>query len=609
VQAVDKPVLSEAEQHAFYAAMLAATRAAQTSQPDIVRRITVAGVRIRLRFSGAALHDRLIDPLSHLIDGTEAGAADVVCNIWDSASTRVGVPAPPCPRSHFTDRGDIWGMESERILSAFHWMECSIALMDTQTLEAIYWVDDPRALPYWSIASPLRTLLHWAMQRFDRQLLHAAVVGTEHGGVLITGKGGVGKSTTALLCLEAGLTYLGDDYVVVALDPLPCAYSLYGTAKLNQDQAARLPGMLPLQTPMVGQPDQGEPEKAVFQLYPAWAGSIRCSIPLRAILLPVISDQEATSFAAAGVYATQRSAAFTTLSHLPRAGRRSQAFITRMCQALQSFELRLGRDLAAIPPAIRAFLAAVPARPPLAPTEPEAVPLISVIIPVFNGVTFLHGAVRSILAQDYPSLDIIIIDDGSTEDVAAAVRTLPVEVRLFRRANSGPAAARNWGIREATGELVAFLDVDDEWPVGNLHHMSAMLRKTPGLDIVIGHGQLVRLDAADGKGYFVGSPLESFPWYIAAALFRREVFTKVGLFDETLRFAEDADWFRRAEEAGLAVERLPHISLHVRRHESNMTRGKSMVELNALRVLKRQLDRRRGGGEGTHGDDLSVHER
>jgi glycosyltransferase involved in cell wall biosynthesis len=208
-------------------------------------------------------------------------------------------------------------------------------------------------------------------------------------------------------------------------------------------------------------------------------------------------------------------------------------------------------------------------------------------------VRFLPGAVRSVLAQDYPSLDIIIVDDGSTEDVAAAARALPVDVRLFRQENAGPAAARNRGIREATGELLAFLDVDDEWPAGNLQHMSTVLRTSPGLDVVIGHNQLMRGDA-DGREPFVGNPLENFPWSIAAALFRREVFTKIGLFDETLRFGEDSDWFTRAEEAALVVERLPNISLLVRRHGGNMTRGKSMVELNQLRVLKKALDRQRG---------------
>src|SRR5262249_23268724 len=205
---------------------------------------------------------------------------------------------------------DIWGMESERILSAFHWLECSVALMDTQSLEAIYWVDDAKALPYWSKAAPLRTLLHWVMQRFDRQLLHAAVVGTDHGGVIITGSGGAGKSTTALLCLEAGLKYLGDDYVVVALNPTAIAYSLYCTAKLNDDQVANFANLLPLVESKVGLPAAVVPEKTVFRLHPAKAGNIQNNIALRAILTATISDQEETSFVGADLYATQRSAAF-----------------------------------------------------------------------------------------------------------------------------------------------------------------------------------------------------------------------------------------------------------------------------------------------------------
>jgi GT2 family glycosyltransferase len=593
MQVFDKPSLSEAEQHAFFVAMLAATRTAQARQPEIIRCVTVAGVRIRLRFSGTTLHDGLIGPLSHLLDGNDDGPVDATFNIWDSASTCVGVPDPPCRRDHFTDRGDIWGMESERILSAFHWLECSIALMDTQSLEAIYWVDDAKALPYWSKASPLRTLLHWVMQRFNRHLLHAAVVGTDHGGVVITGSGGAGKSTAALLCLEAGLKYLGDDYVVVALDPAPTAYSLYCTAKLNDDQAAKFAGLLPLAEPKSGLRAHAEPEKTVFRLHPGHADSIQDNIALRAIVAAVISEQEETSVVAADLYATQRSAAFTTLAHLPRAGRWSQEFITRLCQTLPRFELRLGRDLATIADAIRRFLADAPDQPAGQPALLATAPLISVIIPVFNGVRFLPGAVRSILAQEYPSLDIIVVDDGSAEDVAEATRLLPVDVRLFRQENAGPAAARNRGIREATGEMLAFLDVDDEWPPGNLRHMSTVLT-TNGLDVVIGHNQLMRDDADGREQVFVGSPRETFPWSIAAALFRREAFTKVGLFDETLRFGEDSDWFKRAAEAALTVKRLPNVSLLVRRHVGNMTRGKSIVELNGLRVFKKALDRRRG---------------
>ena len=78
-----------------------------------------------------------------------------------------------------------------------------------------------------------------------------------------------------------------------------------------------------------------------------------------------------------------------------------------------------------------------------------------------------------------------------------------------------------------------------------------------------------------------------------ASLFRRRAFERVGLFDPELRFAEDADWFYRAHEVGCPILRLPDVTLHVRRHDRNMTRGKTIVELGTLRMLKKKLDRSR----------------
>jgi GT2 family glycosyltransferase len=97
----------------------------------------------------------------------------------------------------------------------------------------------------------------------------------------------------------------------------------------------------------------------------------------------------------------------------------------------------------------------------------------------------------------------------------------------------------------------------------------------------------------NGEFEYVGNPRENFPHYIAAALYRRAAFQKVGLFDVELLFGEDSDWFTRASEIGLAIERIDQITLLVRRHDQNMTLGKTMVELNPLRSFKKALDRRR----------------
>jgi glycosyltransferase involved in cell wall biosynthesis len=221
-------------------------------------------------------------------------------------------------------------------------------------------------------------------------------------------------------------------------------------------------------------------------------------------------------------------------------------------------------------------------------------PLISVIIPVFNGAHFLREAVHSVLAQNYPCLEIIIVDDGSTDDIDAAVATLPIDVRFFKQANAGPAAARNHGIREAAGTLIAFLDVDDLWPRDNLGALAARLVQDSELMVSTGFGQLKKLDLATGHYKDLGTPLLK-PYFIGAGLYRREIFERVGLFDPTLVFGEDNDWYRRLIESGLNWERVQQVSLFVRRHGKNMTAQLTPKELQKTILLaaKRVIDRTR----------------
>ena len=203
--------------------------------------------------------------------------------IWDTQSTGVDIPPPPVRRESFTDRGDIWGLSSRRIRSAFHWIEYSLNLMDVERRVGMFWVRSDEHVPYWTKASPLRTLLHWWTNANGAHLLHAAAVGDEDGALLITGKGGVGKSTTALACLTSGMQYVADDYLVVRLDPEPRVYSLYSTAKLDHPQLARFPRLARLvrnrETP---------DDKAVVHLYPDLAPQISRSLPLKAIAHAVI---------------------------------------------------------------------------------------------------------------------------------------------------------------------------------------------------------------------------------------------------------------------------------------------------------------------------------
>ncbi len=218
-------------------------------------------------------------------------------------------------------------------------------------------------------------------------------------------------------------------------------------------------------------------------------------------------------------------------------------------------------------------------------------PLVSVVIPVFNGERFLREAVQSVLDQKYSPLEIIVVDDGSTDGTATVARSLPETVRYLHQTNQGPAAARNRGIEQAQGSLIAFTDADDLWPAAKLELQLPYLIKDPEIDIVLGRIQQVLLsEMVDGP---TQAQETGFSVNLGSAVIRKSVFERVGLFDETMRYSEDVDWFMRAREAGAAIVTIDAVTLFYRQHDQNMTRGKSTSELNVLKALKKSLDRRR----------------
>jgi glycosyltransferase involved in cell wall biosynthesis len=216
-------------------------------------------------------------------------------------------------------------------------------------------------------------------------------------------------------------------------------------------------------------------------------------------------------------------------------------------------------------------------------------PLVSVVIPVFNGERFLREAVESVLAQKYSPLEIIMVDDGSTDGTADVARSLPETVRYLHQTNQGPAAARNRGIEHAQGSLIAFADADDLWPEDKLALQLPYLMRDPAAEIVMGRIQQVLLSETGAENF--AEP--AFSVNLGSAIIRKSVFERVGLFDETMRYSEDVDWFMRAREGGAAIVTIDAVTLLYRQHDQNMTRGKSTSELNVLKALKRSLDRRR----------------
>jgi len=234
-------------------------------------------------------------------------------------------------------------------------------------------------------------------------------------------------------------------------------------------------------------------------------------------------------------------------------------------------------------------------------------PAVTVIIPVYNGEQFLAAAIESVRQQTYKPLEVIIVDDGSTDHSAAIVanyRTagLGAWLRYLHQANAGPAVARNYGLALAQGEVIAFLDADDLWPANKLQVQVAQLVDEPGLQLVWGHYQtLVLCQTETNARAFVEFAQPALSPLLGSMLIRKNAFDQIGLFDPAFTSSEDVDWIMRVREVGCSLKVMPEVTLFYRLHGQNLTHRKTLVQLKYVQALRQSLVRRR-----QKGNDLAL---
>jgi glycosyltransferase involved in cell wall biosynthesis len=223
------------------------------------------------------------------------------------------------------------------------------------------------------------------------------------------------------------------------------------------------------------------------------------------------------------------------------------------------------------------------------------VPLISVVIGAYNAEAYLGEAIDSVLAQTHPRLELIVVDDGSTDRTAAVAESYGGSVRCIRQENGGMAAARNRAIPEARGSYLAFLDADDRFPPDKLRSQLAVFEQDPELDVVYGHvTEFVSPDLDEAARALLRPPRHDVPWPTPnLMLVKRESFDRVGLFSTELKVGIGVDWHARANEAGLRSAVPPIAALERRLHADNNGIRQRAAKPQYLHVLKAALDRRR----------------
>jgi glycosyltransferase involved in cell wall biosynthesis len=221
---------------------------------------------------------------------------------------------------------------------------------------------------------------------------------------------------------------------------------------------------------------------------------------------------------------------------------------------------------------------------------------ISVIIPVYNGEKYLDEALQSVLKQSLKPFEILVVDDCSTDRAAEIAQHYGDSIRYIRREhNGGAAAARNDGVKNATGDYIAFLDADDYWDKNKLELQLREMKKQNAPDMIFGmiaHYFSPETDDSFREKYHCPEePVKGL--HPGTMLIGREKFLSVGYFDPGYRTGEFIEWYQRALEAGMKTVVLPDVLMHRRIHPLNH----GIVEKNKnddyARIAKEAILRRR----------------
>ncbi len=227
---------------------------------------------------------------------------------------------------------------------------------------------------------------------------------------------------------------------------------------------------------------------------------------------------------------------------------------------------------------------------------PDAVPgLISIPMCVYNGETYLAEAIDSVLAQTYPKIEVILVDDGSTDRSAGIARRYADQVRYLYQPHLGIGVARNCGLAACRGEFIAIQDADDLWAPEKLALEHQALVAHPAAGMAGGHVRNFlspELNPAEFRHVVIADqPIraQTFP----AALIRRTVFEQIGVLPTEGTVGQGVDWFMRYADSGIPMIDLPEVLTYWRIHRNNQGFRERALQHERLRWLKRGLDRRR----------------
>lgn len=229
--------------------------------------------------------------------------------------------------------------------------------------------------------------------------------------------------------------------------------------------------------------------------------------------------------------------------------------------------------------------------------------LISVIIPVFNGEKYLASAIESVFSQTYHPLELIVVDDGST-DGSGAIAKQHKDIRYMYQSHQGVSIARNTGLAAAHGAFIAFLDADDIWLPSKLQIQIEYLRENPDVMYVITKINNFVEPGTNIQPQILQSIIQNEQIQLSSIVARKAVFDRIGGFNPCYQVTEDFEWITRTKDAGISMVILPEVLSHRRIHSSNISiTQRSLCKAMRLKAIKESVRRRRNSRAEQHGKE------
>ena len=315
------------------------------------KKYQIGPLNIEVVFCRLGHTDHFTKAIAHL-KVRELDSIDLTIYVADQAHSGLKLPQPTWDWAETRDNGYIPTFDDTNTVANFTQFSNTFYLLDRTNQRAFYWTRDVQELPEWERSFPFRYILsHFCRTQSHLLLLHAGAVGTANSGVLLTGKGGSGKSTAALSCLGSELLYAGDDMMLVDTEK-NMIYSLYNVAKLEAHQLKLFPHFEPL----VYNPAAMPAEKAQLFVFDHFPKTLIRQMPLKAIILPKFSGQTDTEWTTDTAAEALRALAPSTIGLFQE----DEQYLNKLailCRQVPIFRLATGTDLAQIPEKIAEILA------------------------------------------------------------------------------------------------------------------------------------------------------------------------------------------------------------------------------------------------------------